>query len=96
MRLHPLIISRSVAQMPQTEVRIRTIRVHDEDLVALIGRAGGLENESLAVGGPVGFGVLAAVRELADIGEKTGLGGGERCSGQCERKGLHHEVVEAV
>jgi hypothetical protein len=34
-----------------------------------------LENEPLAIGGPIGFRVLAAMRKLNDFGEVIRLGG---------------------
>ena len=52
---------------------VRAVGVHDEHLVALVWRAGGLEDQALAVGGPVGLGVLPAMRELPEVGEPLGL-----------------------
>jgi len=49
-------------------VQIRPVGVHDELLVAFAGVAGRLEDQALAVGRPVGFGVLPAVSELLEIG----------------------------
>jgi len=50
-------------------VLVAAVDVHDEDLVALHVVAGGLENELLAVGGEVGFRILASEGELLDVAE---------------------------
>ena len=56
---------------------VAAVDVHDEDLVALHVVAGRLENELLAVGGEIGFRVLASEGELLDIAEMLfGLRGG--------------------
>src|SRR5580658_1676837 len=55
------------------QVLVTAVGIHDEYLVAAIWRARGLENQALAVGRPVGFGVLAAAGELVDIGETNRL-----------------------
>jgi hypothetical protein len=52
----------------------RAVGIHDEDLIALIAWPGGLENEPLAIGGPIGFRVLAAMGKLNDFGEVIRLG----------------------
>jgi hypothetical protein len=46
---------------------VGSVGVHDEDLVALQITAGGLEDKALAVGRPIGFGILAAVGQLPDV-----------------------------
>jgi hypothetical protein len=48
-------------------VLIGSVGVHDEDLIAIQLVARGLENEALAVGGPIGFGILATEGELLEI-----------------------------
>src|SRR5207248_9642569 len=45
----------------------RSVRVHDEDLIALQIVSRGLENDPFSIGRPVGFGVLTARRELLDM-----------------------------
>src|SRR5208283_2595554 len=59
------------------EMLVRAIRVHEEDLVAPIGRPGGLKNKPLAVGRPIGLGILPAARELADVVQVVRLRRGE-------------------
>jgi hypothetical protein len=46
---------------------VRAVRVHDIHLVALVWRARRLEDQTLAIGRPVGFRVLAPVCQLPDI-----------------------------
>jgi len=48
---------------------VRAISVHHVLLIARSSIAGALKNQTLAVVAEIGFGVLAAVRELADIPE---------------------------
>jgi hypothetical protein len=54
-------------------VLVRTVGVHNENLVAGELVARGLENQALSVGRPVGFGVLPAKGQLLDIVEVRGL-----------------------
>jgi hypothetical protein len=59
---------------------VTAVRIHDEDLIALIWRTRGHEDEALAVGRPVSFGVLAAMGELMEIGElRVERGSGDQC-----------------
>jgi hypothetical protein len=46
-----------------------TVGVHDEDLVALVRRPRGLEDQAAAIGRPVSFGVLTAVSELQCVAQ---------------------------
>ena len=48
---------------------VAAVGVHDEDLVTFERIAVRLEDELGAVGGEIGFGVLAAESELADVAE---------------------------
>ena len=48
---------------------VAAIGVHDEDLVAVVGRPRGLEDEALAVRRPVRLGILPAVSQLFAVAE---------------------------
>ncbi len=61
-------------------VLVGAIGVHNENLVALEIAAGGLKDEALAVGRPIGFGVFAAIGELFDVGNVGGVEG-RSCAG---------------
>ncbi len=71
------------------QVLIAPVGVHDEDLIAIVGRPRGLKDQAFAIGRPIGFGILAAVRELADIGEVRRLRRGKRY-GDGRQKELKH------
>ena len=58
------------------QVQAGAVGIHDEHLVAGVGRARGLEDQALAVGRPIGLGVLAAESELTDVGEVRGTARG--------------------
>ena len=58
----------------RNQVLVAAVGVHDEDLVAIVGRARGLKDQPLAVGRPVGLRILASVRQLPDVAEVIGLG----------------------
>jgi hypothetical protein len=53
-------------------VLVRTVAIHDEDLIALELVARGLKNDALAIGRPIRFGVLSAVRQLMDFAQMRG------------------------
>ena len=53
----------------ETSCGCRRREIHGEDLVAAVGRPGGLEDQLIAVEGEVGLGVLAAVGEHGEVGE---------------------------
>jgi len=67
-------------------VLIRAVRVHNVHLVALVGRPRGLEDQALAIGRPIGFGILAAVRQLADITEMRVAGKRQRGRHESEQR----------
>ncbi len=71
------------------QVLVRAVRVHDEHLVAIVARPRALENEPLAVRRPIGFGVLPAMRKLADVAQARRLRGGNPNGRQCEQHFLH-------
>ena len=56
------------------QVLVAAVGVHDENLVAIVGRPRGLKNQPLAVGRPVGLRILASVSQLPDVAEVIGLG----------------------
>ena len=71
------------------QVLVAAVGVHDEHLVAIVGRPGGLKDEALAIGRPIGLGVLAAVRELADVSQSRRLGG-QGTGGESGKEELPH------
>lgn len=54
-------------------MRIRSVRVHHVDLIALSAIASRLKNDPLSVGRPVGLGILASMRQLDWRPEKRRL-----------------------
>ena len=68
----------------------RAVGLQAEDLVAGVGRMGGLEDQLRAVGRPVGLGVLAAAGELAQVrpgGPRGGRGSAPERPGEPRRRG---------
>src|SRR5207248_11450355 len=73
----------------RNELLIRPIRVHDEDLVALVALSSRLEDKPLAVGRPIGLRVLTAVCKLADIAEVFRFGGQAKSAAPNQPDGSH-------
>ena len=70
-------------------MNVRPVGIHDEDLTALIAWPGGLENEPLAIRGPIGFRVLAAMGELNDFGETIRVGRNQQSTTPKQREKFH-------
>ena len=49
------------------EPHVAAVDIHAEDLIALVWRASGLENDFTSVGRKVSLGILAAKRELPHV-----------------------------
>ena len=49
------------------KLHIATVDIHAEDLIALVWRSSGLENDFSSVRRKVGLGILAAKRELSHV-----------------------------
>src|SRR3954469_18921467 len=67
----------------------RAVDVHDELLIARAAVPRALEDQALAVAAEIGFGVLATIRELADVRQVSLTAGrrdGDRC-GHVRRAG---------
>src|SRR5690606_3320842 len=71
------VTARRLSRAVRHALEAAAVHVHDVLLIAGAAVAGGLEDQAPAVGAEVGLGVLAAVRELADVGE-AGLAFGGR------------------
>ena len=71
-------------------MHVGAIGVHHEHLVALVGFPSALKNEALAVRAPIGFRVLPAVRQLAEIGKVLRLGGSQAGESSGGKKRLIH------
>src|SRR5215469_16557496 len=67
-------------------VLIRSVGVHYVDLIAFRIAARGLEDEALAVGRPVGFGVFSAGGELFDVGKVVAVGIGRPQAGDWKQR----------
>ena len=77
---------------------VAAVGAHDELLVAGAAVARGLEGDPLSVGAEIRLGVLAAVGELAEVGQVglPGLGGDGRAGGGRGRGGPGAEVCAFV
>jgi hypothetical protein len=76
-------------------VLVRSIGVHDEDLVALQIAAGGLKDEAFSIGRPIGLGVFTAVGQLTDIGD-IGRVPKRGSSKKADKKRVHKRLVSMM
>ena len=73
---------------------IRAVGFHDKDLAALVALSRRLENKALSIRRPVSLGILAAMRELPNVGE-TLRTGAERQRAKPQNPEQFHLTTEA-
>src|ERR1019366_4451708 len=78
------------------QVLVRAIRVHEENLIAFVGRARCLKDQPLAVGRPIGLRVLAAMRQLVEPAQVGRLARRRRSRRHRHKNSHVHKLIASI